>query len=239
MHELAPAPERGEHKVRDARTGLPRGRAGGRRADAGYAQATERDLRVLRFVGEQFAVTLPQLQQLLGVTDPRSARKVRDRWRAAGWIECRKLVMALPPLIWLTHGGHRTAGIDYKVWEPSAAMAAHIAAVTDVRLFVAERLPAVGWTCERDLHRQATTAAGRRAHRPDAVLDDQGRQIAIEVELTQKSRRRLTAIVNELLSGYDAAWYFAAPGARPAVEAIAAEAGARRVRVLPLPGGGA
>jgi DNA-binding CsgD family transcriptional regulator len=37
-----------------------------RRADAGLARATERDLRLLRWVAEQYAVSIPQLARLMG-----------------------------------------------------------------------------------------------------------------------------------------------------------------------------
>ncbi len=43
------------------------------------------------------------------------------------------------------------------------------------------------------------------------VLHD-GQRVAIEVELTIKSRRRVTAILDELTARYDTVLYFCAPG---------------------------
>ena len=59
-------------------------------------------------------------------------------------------------------------------------------------------------------------ASSVRAHRPDAVVRvDDGRRVAVEVELTLKSRARMERIVGRLLTDYDAVWYFAAPAPGP------------------------
>ncbi len=48
-------------------------------------------------------------------------------------------------------------------------------------------------------------------HLPDGLLDTGREQIAIEVELTLKSRPRLTEILAEVGQAYGQVWYFAAP----------------------------
>ena len=42
----------------------PSGAPRARRSDAGTVRCSERDLELLRFVGEQYAVTLPQLARM-------------------------------------------------------------------------------------------------------------------------------------------------------------------------------
>jgi len=56
-----------------------------RRADYGSVKASERDLELRELIGEQYAVTVPQLARLI---DRRldTARSLRDRWKRAGWI---------------------------------------------------------------------------------------------------------------------------------------------------------
>jgi hypothetical protein len=49
-------------------------------------------------------------------------------------------------------------------------------------------------------------------HLPDGVAITEGRRVAIEVELTVKSRERVTAILDELAGRFDAVLYFCAPG---------------------------
>ena len=59
--------------------------------------------------------------------------------------------------------------------------------------------------------------------------------MAVEVELTQKERRRTEAIVAELSARYDAVWYFAAPSAHRHVATVIARNNFDRVQLLELP----
>ena len=115
--------------------------------------ARERDLELLCVVGEQYAVTLPQLARMMGCST-HAARWLRSRWERAGWARGRALLVGEPVFVWLTRRGQTLAGIDYAVWRPNAGMLAHIAAVTDVRLHVRDRHPGALWVCERELHRE-------------------------------------------------------------------------------------
>ena len=63
-----------------------------RRADAGLVRATERDLRLLRWVAEQYAVSIPQLARLMGRSE-HAARWLRARWQRAGWAQGRMLLV--------------------------------------------------------------------------------------------------------------------------------------------------
>ena len=51
-----------------------------RRSDYGSIKVSERDIELLYLVGEQYAVTLPQLARLIGRSF-HTARALRDRWR--------------------------------------------------------------------------------------------------------------------------------------------------------------
>ena len=52
----------------------------------GVRVLSNRDRELLRFVGEQYLVTLPQLAHLAGRSD-RTARWLRTRWQRAGLVE--------------------------------------------------------------------------------------------------------------------------------------------------------
>jgi hypothetical protein len=71
---------------------------------------------------------------------------------------------------------------------------------------------------------------------PDGVVLADGREAAVEVELTQKSRRRAEAIMRELVARYEAVWCFVTPTTRRTVERGLEAVGANGVQVLPLPG---
>lgn len=197
-------------------------------------RATERDLRLLGSVGEQYAVSLPQLAMLMG-RSVHAARWLRDRWQSAGWAEGRTILVGEPVFVWLTRRGKTAARSPYAVWCPTPGALAHVAAVTDVRLDIEHRHPDGIWTSERELFRGGSY---RRAHRPDGVVELGGRGVAVEVELTQKERRRARRIMQELVAAYGSVTYFAAPAPLRLLEELAEEVGAGRVQVLTLPKAG-
>jgi hypothetical protein len=205
------------------------------RIDAGSFKVSARDLELLQFVGEQYAITLPQLARLMGRSQ-HASRWLRARWQRAGWVEGRALLVGEPVFLWLTGRGRRLCDLGFASWRPNPGRLAHIAAVTEVRLYVQERRPEAEWTCERELAREQALEGRRPAfHLPDAVVEVEGRSVAVEVELTQKKRQRTERIVRELAACYDSVWYFAADGPRRALEQVAEQVGGGRVQVLPLP----
>jgi hypothetical protein len=205
------------------------------RSDAGAVRCSTRDVELLRIVGEQYAVTLPQLADLTGCS-LHAAHWLRTRWERAGWARGRAMLVGEPVFVWLTRRGHGIAGIDYAVWRPHAGMLAHIAAVTDVRLDVMRRHPDGLWVSERELHREAAAGrGGRQRHRPDGLVVLDGREVAVEVELTLKRRARIEQIMTELVARYGSVTYFAAPAPRRTLTQLAAEVGRGRVQVLALP----
>lgn len=211
-----------------------RGRLRRRRADAGSVRLSNRDSELLRLVGEQYAVSVEQLARLIGRTS-RTGRWLRDRWRAAGWIESRQLAAAGPSLLWLTGSGARVCGSPYRLWRPNAALANHVLAVVELRLLLERELSLGRWICERSLAQNRRRMSPDDAHLPDALLKRAPGPVAIEVELTQKSRARLAAIVEQLSVAYSEVWYFAAPPAAPSLYDLAAEAPLQNVRVCSYP----
>jgi hypothetical protein len=66
---------------------------------------------------------------------------------------------------------------------------------------------------ERHLrHQLGLTGVGQASHVPDGVLTIEGKQYAIEVELTTKGSRRLESIIGQYRKDfkYDEVWYFCA-----------------------------
>ena len=76
----------------------------GRRSDAGRLRCTARDLELLALVGEQYALSLPQLARLMG-RSLHAARWLRARWERAGWARGRALLVGEPVFVWLTRKG--------------------------------------------------------------------------------------------------------------------------------------
>ncbi len=166
-----------------------------------------RDLEALAWVGEQYAARVDQLEMLLGC-GPRTVQRVVARLRENGLITTRRLLVGEPAWVIPTSTGLRATGVGFGVWQPRLGLVGHVAAVNDVRLHVQARSPESEWIPERHLARERQ--AGE--HLPDAVVLIDGQRVAIEVELTVKSQRRITAILDELAGRFDAVLYFCAPG---------------------------
>ncbi len=170
------------------------------------AALRRRDLEVLAWLGEQYGARADQLEPLLGC-GPRTVQRMLARLRDAGLVMTRRLIVGEPAWVIPTSAGLRVGGQGFAVWPPRLALLAHVAAVNDVRLHVQLRSPASEWVPERLLARERH--AGE--HLPDGVVVTGGQRVALEVELTVKSRCRVTAILDELAKRFDAVVYFCAP----------------------------
>jgi DNA-binding CsgD family transcriptional regulator len=206
----------------------------GRRSDYGSFRASERDTELLYLVGEQYALTLPQLARLIG-RSPHTARALRDRWKRAGLTGSGKLAVEAPPFVWLTGRGAAVGQSSYRAWQPNHGLALHIEAVTEVRLLLEDELRLGEWECERSIARRFAEYRGLRTHLPDAILTTPQGLIAIEVELTLKNRARLAEIARETGGAYHRIWYFARPTLIPALQTIAAESAWQNIDIYPYP----
>ena len=166
-----------------------------------------RDLEVLAWASEQYAVRMDQLEPLLGCrrTVQRTVARLRDQHLAV----TRRLLVDEPAWVLPTAAGLRACGSSFRVWEPRLGLMAHVAAVNEVRLHVHARSPEADWICERRLARERAPSE----HLPDAVVILDGQRVAIEVELTVKSPKRATQILDELSARFDSVIYFC--GASP------------------------
>jgi hypothetical protein len=202
---------------------------------------TERDAKVLRWVGEQYAVRGDLLAHLLrreGQDEadeplgPRSTRRVVQRWRQAGLVQAEPFFRDRPAMVWLTYTGMASAGLSYRPTAPSLATVAHRHAVGVVRAAV-EAAGEVEWLPERELREGKR---GRDAALPDGVVLAGGRRTAIEVELTPKTLARTLEVIRTLLAEYDDVVYFATPSAARVVErAVERLKAGDRVRVRAYP----
>jgi len=219
------------------RTGGTRGatRASRTVGRAGHETLRRRDLEVLGWLGEQYGARVDQLELLMGC-GPRTVQRTVARLHAAGLVQTRRLLVGEPAWVLPTGAGIAACGSGFGVWRPRIGLLAHAAAVNDVRLHIQGRAPTTEWIPERVLAKERS--AGE--HLPDGVAITEGRRVAIEVELTVKSRRRITAILDELAGRFDAVLYFCAVGPHRQLTELS-ESGrwpALGVRELPSPDGG-
>ena len=176
-----------------------------------------RDIEVVGWLAEQYGARADQLEVLMGA-GPRTVQRTVARLRAAGLVTTRRVLVDEPAWVLPTSAGMAACGSGFGVWRPRIGSLAHVAAVNDVRLHIQGRAPSTQWIPERVLARDRL--AGE--HLCDGVAITDGRRVAIEVELTPKSRRRITAILDELTGRFDAVLYFCVPSTHRQLTDLAA-----------------
>lgn len=215
---------------------------------------TPRDLFVLRWIGEQYAIRFDQLQRLLAVhsTEPerlrqegvlseaRTRRTIR-RWEREDLVQYKLFLVHECGWVWLTRKGLQTLEMEVRYYDPRLASLEHLYYINQARLFVTERRQEDEWIAERLLRAQQDQRSKGDTvdHLPDGVLVKPDRtRIAIEVELHAKSRVRLVAILSSLQEHYYRTWYFAtepvATLLREVVQSSLSESQRRTIQILSL-----
>ncbi len=209
-----------------------------------------RSLRVLRWIGEQEAVTYDHISQLLGTLSTRATKEigilsasattqVLSNWLELGLIEQRKIIAMTPPWVWLTTHGLRELGFDFNFSSPRLSELPHIHAINFIRLLTEQQTVDAQWISQR--HLQAEQPKRTRGldlpHLPDALVLRENARYAIEIELTAKSQIRLASILQELVLSYDLVFYYASAEAAHAVRTALlnlSEAEQKQVRIALL-----
>lgn len=192
---------------------------------------TVRDLWVLRWIGEQYAIRFDQLQQLLsrepghhsqdkapgphGVTDS-AVDQVIQRWLLEpAWVVYERIYTNAPGWIWLTRSCERLLELPYARHNLRESRLSHRYYINHIRLDYERRHPEYWWMSERTLLSQLPrrNQGDELPHIPDAeVWLSPTRSVAVEVELSPKGDDEIDAILLELLEGerprYRTVWYF-------------------------------
>lgn len=205
------------------------------RSDKGKIQITERDIAVLTWIGEQYAVRFDLLQRLLGrdtrqetaipgLVGEGGVNRIINRWTQDGLVESHKFLHRQPPWIWLTGRGLTHIGLNFKVWSPSISTLAHRHNINLVRFKVEAQFGEnAQWRGERLLYKLYQKS--QTFHMPDGEIIYEKEKIGIEIELTQKNAQRIQGIVKQLSNQYDGVWYFVNETTRPVVGAAMAKTG--------------
>ena len=124
-----------------------------------------RDLEVLRWAGEQYAIRLDQVEALMQRSRP-TALATLTRLREARLVKTRRFMVGEPMWALPTGSGLKTAQLPGQAWVPSAARLAHLAGVNAVRLHVERRTPEAEWIGERRLRNRVLEAASGVCQEP-------------------------------------------------------------------------
>jgi hypothetical protein len=195
------------------------------------AVITERDLAVVRWVGEQYAVPVEILGELLARLAPADAGTRASRFgqgepsRAAALAtrEClaRRHVARLEsmdliqrfrltsgPWVAPTRAGLRRTGLAWEPWEVSDWQLDHLGAVARLRLHLEREYPQATWEPERAI-RSRWANQGARVRLADGGLHwPEGGATGIECELHVKRPDRYQAVVADVDPHWSEVWWF-------------------------------
>jgi hypothetical protein len=172
-----------------------------------------RDKRIIKFVNEFGFCELPQIQKQFGLSKHR-AYKVMQRLIEREYILHERIFFHRHGIYRATRLGAQLTSVPMLDKVP-VGIYQHQLAVIETYIKFMQEYPDATWMTERVLRRAGFMPGRRRdKHYADAlVYMPDGKQIAIEVELTMKSKRRL----EDIFRGYmgqiqiNEVWYFCAP----------------------------
>jgi hypothetical protein len=170
-----------------------------------------REVEALRLISEQVALPLDQLARFLRCEDT-DAQAVVDRLDHAGCLRSEQFLVGDSEWVWLRKRGARLAGKGFRArrYPPIVACLSHRRAINEVRLLLERKAPHGRWLSENLVRTQRET----KADIPDAIFEVNGERHAIEVELSNKTKRRLRHTLEERSARYDAVIYFCGPRTR-------------------------
>ncbi|OGT30684.1 MAG: hypothetical protein A3E87_06910 [Gammaproteobacteria bacterium RIFCSPHIGHO2_12_FULL_35_23] len=173
-------------------------------------QITERDQQILSFINEFGFCELKHLNKKFNFNSPRN-NQILKRLIKAGLINYEKIFHQRPAIYYLTRKGAQLTELPPMKKIPLAKYN-HDLFLIDTYLKLKHLYPQTAWISERQLVRDKHLAGvGQRGHLPDGILVfPDGKQIAIEVELTIKSKARLEKILKTYISlfHYQEVWYY-------------------------------
>jgi hypothetical protein len=203
------------------------------RRDKGHPRWTTRDVWVIPWIAEQYALRFDQLLELLsrqplgqtqeeGWVGEATVRHWLERWRKAEVIGYASLLVGQPGWVWVTRKGLQTLDLDFRMWEPNPARLRHLYYCNEVKLMLTSTHPEASWYAERVLRNglDAMRKSDEMIHMPDAeFLFEDGEAVAIEVEISKKTEGRLHEIFQTVCTRYTGIWYYTLPSVTPHIRA--------------------
>src|SRR3990167_8132278 len=188
-------------------------------------QLTERDVEILGFINDFGFCEVSHIGKRFGLKNLRSY-KVMKRLICGGLVAHERVFHNRPGIYFVTREGAKHTPLP-QIYKIPKDLYKHQIAIIDVYFKLIQLYPDAVWISERVLKRDKfTEGIGRAGHLADGklILPDR-KQVAIEVELTMKSRRRLEQIFRAytLQIAVKEVWYFCAPDVYSSMKQAAAK----------------
>ena len=121
----------------------------------------------------------------------------------AGYIERSKILYGIPSIYKLTHKGKILIGVNKRIEKSYIEKIPHDISVLDTVCFFIRKygLQSSDVISEKELH--CADGFGIRKHKPDFIFEKGNKKYCVEVELTLKSKDRLTYNIKDNYINYD------------------------------------
>lgn len=171
---------------------------------------TKRDQGLLKWINRFGYVSIREIAGYWGVSEVTAYGRMKQLVREE-YLVHRRYLYQYPGLYQVTKKGVALADSELPpVRQISVATIRHQLAVVNLYLQLSKK-EAAHFMTEREL-RQAggQLGFGRKTHMPDGLLIKGNERIALEVELTVKSKKRISKILNHYRKdfSYQSVWYF-------------------------------
>lgn len=171
---------------------------------------TSRDVTILQFINEFGFCEMPQINQRFDLRKPRNYQLINKLMRH-GLLHHERIFYHRHGLFRLTQAGSRFTSLP-PLHRVSLANYHHDLTVLMLYLKLRTFYPNAAWITERKLkHDKYKLGVGQQGHLPDGILVfPDGKQVAIEVELSCKSKQRLETILKTYAAQFSLqeVWYF-------------------------------
>ncbi|WP_218813551.1 hypothetical protein [Rickettsiella endosymbiont of Dermanyssus gallinae] len=171
---------------------------------------TSRDVEILKFINEFGFCEMPQINQRFSLRKPRNYQLLSKLVRH-NLLQHERIWHMKHGVFRLTPAGARFTPLPH-MRQLNFANYYHDRMVINLHIKLMTIYPDATWISERKLkHEKCKLGVGKEGHLPDGILMfPDGKQVAIEVELSSKSRQRLDDILKTYATQFtlQEVWYF-------------------------------
>ncbi len=183
----------------------------------------QRDLEIMRFINEFGFCEITQIEKRFGLKKPRSYQ-IMQRLVNEKLVIHKKIFHGRNGIFYLSKQGATHTDLPAIINVPIAVYD-HQLAIIELFFKLRHQYPEAEWISERKMkHDKFSKGIGKIIHIADGMLlFPDNTQIAIEVELTMKSKHRLEQIFKAYVGQFDIkeVWYFCSEDVLPKLQKMA------------------
>ena len=192
---------------------------------------TERDMQILHQVSRFKFCLGRQIRRLASFSGERACDRRLSRLIEYSYLERKHILYGIPGIYFLGKNARHIGSVKYYSYRIKLDEITHDIAVVDTVIFLLETLEISlsDITSERELH--SIDGFSNRKHRPDFVFSQNEKSFCVEIEFSQKSKRRLEDILKDNFLEYSAQIWIV-PKNEHRIRKIITESGYPDIRII-------